>query len=112
MSAPIAMLIVSICLAMGALLAPRFARRVPNREPAHEYGARTADKTWVQFRVRYAVLALLFMAFDMEMVFMFPWAVVYRREGIVAFADMFVFIAILASALAFAWKEGALDWER
>ena len=57
-------------------------------------------------------LALLFVAFDMEMVFMFPWAVVFKRLGLVAFLDMFVFIAILISAIAFAWKEGAFDWER
>jgi len=45
-------------------------------------------------------------------VFMFPWAVVFKRLGLVAFLDMFVFIAILVSAIAFAWKEGAFDWER
>ena len=77
-----------------------------------EHGARTGHKTWVQFRVRYALFALLFVAFDMEMVFMFPWAVAFKRVGMVAFLDMFVFIAILAAAIAFAWKEGALDWER
>ena len=77
-----------------------------------EYGARTGHKTWVQFRVRYPMIALLFVAFDMEMVFMFPWAVVFKRVGLIAFLDMFVFIAILAAAIAFAWKEGALDWER
>jgi NADH-quinone oxidoreductase subunit A len=70
-----------------------------------------ALETWVQFRVRYAVLALLFVAFDMEMVYMFPWAVVFKRLGVVAFLDMFVFIAILAAAIAYAWKEGVFDWE-
>jgi NADH-quinone oxidoreductase subunit A len=48
----------------------------------------------------------------MEMVFMFLWAVVYKQAGLVAFFDMFVFVAILASAIFFAWREGALDWER
>jgi NADH:ubiquinone oxidoreductase subunit 3 (subunit A) len=78
----------------------------------YEGGERTGHKTWVQFRVRYAVLALLFVAFDMEMVYMFPWAVVFRRLGLIAFLDMFVFLLILIAALVFAWKEGALDWER
>lgn len=76
-----------------------------------EHGGTTAHKSWVQFRVRYPVLALLFVAFDMEMVYMFPWAVVFKRVGLVAFLDMFVFIAILVAAIAFAWKEGAFDWE-
>lgn len=102
--------LLAVALAYGAhrWLAPAAG------EPAapFEHGARTEHETWVQFRVRWVVLALLFVAFDMEMVFMFPWAAVFRDVGVVAFADMFVFIAILASAIAFSWREGALDWER
>ena len=86
--------------------------RPSERNPAPEYGGRTGHKTWVQFRVRYAVIALLFVAFDMEMVYMFPWAVAFKHIGLVAFLDMFVFIAILIAAIVFAWKEGAFDWER
>jgi NADH-quinone oxidoreductase subunit A len=97
--------------AVTLVLALVWARRGGTRVDPFGSGARTEHKTWVQFRVRYAVLALLFVAFDMEMVFMFPWAVVFRRVGLVAFLDMFVFVAILAAALAYAWKEGALDWE-
>jgi NADH-quinone oxidoreductase subunit A len=109
------MLLVSLLL--GALanglnrwLGP--ARRPAEKKLPTEHGGRTGHKTWVQFRLRYAVLALLFVAFDMEMVFMFPWAVVFKKVGLVAFLDMFVFIAILTSAIFFAWKEGAFDWER
>ncbi len=76
-----------------------------------EAGAPTENKTWVQFRLRYAVLSLVFISFDMEMVYMFPWGVVFKRLGWVAFGDMFVFIAILAVAILFAWREGAFDWE-
>src|SRR5207249_2480852 len=100
-----------LVLATGLSAAALASGRRRSTDAAHEDGALTGHKTWVQFRVRYAVLALLFVAFDMEMVFMFPWAVVYRREGIAAFADMLVFLGILASAVAFAWKEGAFDWE-
>jgi NADH-quinone oxidoreductase subunit A len=108
------MLVVALALALLTVrLPPAFTSRSPRPDPtpAYEYGGRTIHKTWVQFRVRYAVLALLFVAFDMEMVYMFPWAVVFKRLGLVAFLDMFVFIAILAAAIAFAWKEGAFDWE-
>lgn len=108
------MLAVSVGLALFVLLLGRWLGPAPQTtsdNPPFEYGGRTSHKTWVQFRVRYAVLALLFVAFDMEMVYMFPWAVVFRRLGLVAFLDMFVFIAILAAAIAFAWREGALDWE-
>ena len=99
-----------LALGLGRVLRPPQAP--PDDNPPPEYGGRTGHKTWVQFRLRYAVLALLFVAFDMEMVFMFPWAVVFKRVGAVAFFDMFVFVAILVSAIIFAWKEGAFDWER
>lgn len=99
-----------LALGLGRWLGP--PARSPDENPPPEHGGRTGHKTWIQFRIRYAVLALLFGAFDMEMVYMFPWAVVFRRLGLVAFLDMFVFIAILTAALIFAWKEGALDWER
>ena len=98
-----------LALGLGRWLGPR--ARSSDDNPPPEHGGRMGHKTWIQFRVRYAVLALLFVVFDMEMVYMFPWAVVFRRLGLVAFLDMFVFIAILAAAIVFAWKEGAFDWE-
>lgn len=109
------MLLIALLLGAAALGVNRWlgpAPRPTENNPPTEHGGRTGHKTWIQFRVRYAVLALLFVAFDMEMVFMFPWAVVFKQVGIVAFLDMFVFIAILTAAIFFAWKEGAFDWER
>lgn len=99
-----------LALGIGRLRGP--ARREQQDNAPPEHGGRTSHKTWIQFRLRYAVLALLFVAFDMEMVFMFPWAVVYKRVGLIAFFDMFVFVAILTSAIIFAWKAGAFDWEQ
>src|SRR5437763_15340975 len=104
----VALLFGFLALGLNRWLGP--APRSPEENPPPEHGGRTGHKTWVQFRVRYAVLALLFVAFDMEMVFMFPWAVVFKRLGLVAFLDMFVFIAILTAAIFFAWKEGVFDW--
>lgn len=106
----VALLLGFLALGFNRLLGPR--TRPAEQNPPPEHGGRTGHKTWVQFRLRYAVLALLFVAFDMEMVFMFPWAVAFKRVGLVAFFDMFVFVAILTSAIFFAWKEGAFDWER
>ncbi len=106
----LALLLGFLALGLGRFIGPR--PRPAEQNPPPEHGGRTGHKTWVQFRLRYAVLALLFVAFDMEMVFMFPWAVVYKQVGLVAFFDMFVFVAILASTLFFAWKEGVFDWER
>lgn len=107
--------LVTLLLAIALSVAILALARLPvagDRQPPYEDGGRTGHKTWVQFRARYAVLALLFVAFDMEMVYMFPWAVAFKRLGFVAFLDMFVFLVILIAALIFAWKEGALEWER
>ena len=106
----LALLLGGVALGAGRVFGPK--RRPAKDNPPPEYGGRTGHKTWVQLRLRYAVVALLFIAFDMEMVFMFPWAVAFRSMGLTALIDMFVFIAILASAIAFAWMAGAFDWER
>jgi len=106
----VALVVGGVALGLGRWFGPR--RRPASDNPPPEFGGRTGHKTWVQLRLRYAIVALIFIAFDMEMVFMFPWAVAFRSMGFVALFDMFVFIAILASAIAFAWKAGAFDWER
>lgn len=109
-------LVLAVVIGLLAIVPGRGRRTrrdpTPPSLPAPQFGARSGHKSWVQFRVRYAVLALVFVAFDMEMVFMFPWAVAFRQMGMVALMDMFVFIAILTSAIVFAWKSGAFTWER
>src|SRR4051812_41079813 len=70
-----------------------------------------APAAWTQFRFGYPAYALIFLSFDMEMIFMYPWAVVFADIGTVAFFDMLVFIALLAAGIAYAWSMGALEWE-
>jgi NADH-quinone oxidoreductase subunit A len=65
---------------------------------------------WSRFHVRYYPMALLFLAFDMEMVFMYPWAVVFVEEGLTALVEMTMFIVILTLGILYAWREGALKW--
>ena len=65
---------------------------------------------WNRFHVRYYSMALLFLAFDMEMVFMYPWAVVFVREGMIALVEMLMFIVILVLGILYAWRERALEW--
>ena len=65
---------------------------------------------WSRYHVRYYAMALLFLAFDMEMVFMYPWAVVFVEEGVVALIEMLMFIAILLLGVLYAYKERALRW--
>jgi NADH-quinone oxidoreductase subunit A len=71
------------------------ARAEPGKDAPAAAGSLVRKPVWVRYHVRYYGYALLFLAFDMEMAFMYPWAVVYRREGLVALLDMGVFLAIL-----------------
>lgn len=70
-----------------------------------------APAAWAQLRFGFAVYALIFLAFEMEMIFMYPWAVVFADIGFTAFADMLVFIALLAAGIAYAWGQRSLEWE-
>ena len=65
---------------------------------------------WNRFHVRYYLMAVLFLAFDMEMVFMYPWAVVYVTEGMTALIEMLMFIVVLLVGVLYAWREGAFRW--
>lgn len=62
------------------------------------------------FRIHFFIIAILFIVFDVETLFLFPWAVVLRSMGLFAFIEMFIFIAILVVGLVYAWKKGALEW--
>ena len=71
-------------------------------------GSEMKNPAWLRYHIRYYGYALLFLAFDMEMAFMYPWAVVYVEEGLKALLDMGVFLAILFLGLLYGWSQGAL----
>jgi NADH-quinone oxidoreductase subunit A len=83
-------------------------RNEPGKDVPASAGQLSRDPVWVRYHARYGGYALLFLAFDMEMAFMYPWAVVYREEGLVALLDMGVFLAILFLGLLYGWSQGAL----
>jgi len=91
------------------LLSPKSADE-PHRLEPYECGVEPVGPPWVQFRVGYYVYALLFVVFDIETVFLYPWAVTFNKLGLFVLVEMVIFIAILAAGLAYAWKEGALRW--
>ena len=76
----------------------------------YECGSEPVGPPWVQFRIGYYVYALLFVVFDIETVFLYPWAAAFGRMGIFIVLEMLIFITILSAGLAYAWKEGALRW--
>jgi len=83
-------------------------RNEPGKDVPATGGSMSRDPVWVRYHARYGGYALLFLAFDMEMAFMYPWSVVYRQEGLVALLDMGVFLAILFLGLLYGWSQGAL----
>jgi len=78
----------------------------------YECGENPTGSAWIQFNIRFYVFALIFLVFDVEAVFLLPWAVVFRELGPLAYAEGLVFIAILAIALAYVWRKGDLEWVR
>ncbi len=105
--------IVGVVLVFGTLALARLVRpNVPHAEKytTYESGIDPIGTGWSQANVRYYVFALLFVIFDVEAVFLFPWAVVFERLGTQAFIEMLIFIAILAFALLYAIKKKVLEW--
>ena len=78
----------------------------------YECGEEPVGNAWIQFNIRFYVFALIFVVFDVEAVFLLPWATVFRELGPLAYFEGLVFIAILAVALAYVWRKGDLAWVR
>ena len=87
-------------------------RPYPQKLSTYECGEEPIGNAWVRFNVRFYVIALVFLIFDVEVVFLFPWALVYRQLGLFAFIEMAVFLAILIVGFAYVWVKGDLDWDK
>lgn len=96
-------------LVLARFVAPRCPGQV--KAEAYECGVEAEGDAWMQFRVQYYLLAMLFVIFDVEALFLFPWAVVFRQAGLGGLAAMAVFLGVLTLGLVYAWVEGALEWE-
>ena len=83
----------------------------PLKEETYECGIETMGSSWIQFKVGYYLFAMLFLIFDVETIFIVPWAVVMKQVGIVAFIEIVIFFLILGLGLLYAWKKRALVWE-
>ena len=106
--------LVALVLAVAPLLLARFlAPKKPGASKAapYECGLESAGDAWVQFRVQYYLYALLFVIFDVEVVFLYPWALAWKPLGLLALVELAIFVGILAIGLAYAWRKGVLEWE-
>ena len=96
-------------LVLGYVLGPN--RPDPEKNSPYECGFEAFEDARMKFDVRYYLVAILFILFDREIAFLFPWAVALQDVGLAGFAAVAIFLAILVVGFAYEWKKGALDWE-
>ncbi len=104
-----AIILVVAALLIAYITAPRSFN--PQKGEPYECGIPTRGTSWMQFKVGYYLFAILFLMFDVETVFLFPWAVSARELGPSGLVGVFFFVFILMLGLAYAWKKGALEWK-
>jgi NADH:ubiquinone oxidoreductase subunit 3 (subunit A) len=97
---------------VGLLVAWLLRPKKPNpaKNATYECGMETIGDTWVQFKAQYYLYALVFVVFDVEAIFIFPWAVAYNKLGLYALVEMVLFVGVLVGGLLYAWRKRALEW--
>ena len=98
-----------IPLVLAWFMAPK--KPSVQKQAPYECGLASEGDPWIQYHVQYYLYALIFVIFDIETVFIYPWAVAFKKLGLFAFIEMVLFIAILAFGLVYAWKKKMLEWE-
>ncbi|MCZ2126453.1 MAG: NADH-quinone oxidoreductase subunit A [Anaerolineales bacterium] len=106
-------LIVGLIIPIGAItagfiLGPK--KPNPVKESTYECGIETVGPAWIQFKAQYYIFALVFLVFDVEAVFLFPWAVKLGQLGLYAVVEGIIFVSILIVGLAYTWRKGMLEW--
>ena len=96
-------------LILGKLLGPQ--RPESEKLSPYECGFEAFEDAHMQFDVRYYLIAILFIAFDLEIAFVFPWAIIFRSLGVVGLVEMGIFLGLLILGFVYVWKKGALQWE-
>ena len=104
----VAWILPALPLVISWLFRPRRANAI--KLQTYECGVETVGDTWVQFKAHYYIYALVFVIFDVETVFLFPWAVAFGRLPLFAVLEGVLFILILAGGLVYAWRKGVLEW--
>jgi NADH-quinone oxidoreductase subunit A len=111
---------IAILLLVGLLNAALFLvlshmasvrRPTPAKAAPYESGISPLGDTRERFSVKFYIVAMLFIVFDIETIFFLPWAAIFRELGLFGLIEMFVFVLVLAAGLAYAWKKGALEWD-
>lgn len=98
-----------VTLVLSYFLQPRYPE--PEKLSTYECGSEPFSDARMPFPVRYYVFAMLFVIFDIEVIFLYPWAIVFEKLGIIGLVEMMVFIALFLVAYVYAWRKGALEWD-
>ena len=106
------LLLAPISPALSLLIPRLIAPRKPNplKSETYECGVETYGETWVQFKAQYYIFALVFLIFDIEIVFLYPWAVAFEQLPLFAVMEGVIFILILIVGLLYTWRKGVLEW--
>ena len=107
-AAILGIIMVAVPLIVQSLVAP--SKKSKEKLETYECGEESEGSAWLQFNIRFYVIALIFLIFDVEVVFLFPWAVVFKDLGILAMVEMSIFLVILIVGLAYVWVKDDLDW--
>jgi len=101
-------LVPAAAIVISWIIAPR--KPNPIKQSTYECGMETVGENWVQFKAQYYIFALVFLVFDVEAVFLFPWAVALGRLPLFAVVEGIIFVLILIAGLLYAWRKGMLEW--
>ena len=107
-AAILGIIMVAVPLIIQSLVAP--SKKSKEKLETYECGEESEGSAWLQFNIRFYVIALIFLIFDVEVVFLFPWAVVFKDLGLLAMVEMAIFLLILIVGLAYVWVKGDLNW--
>jgi len=102
-------LVPGLFLAVSALFGPRRPSAVKGE--AFECGNLSSGPAWGRFSVKFYLTAILFIVFDVEVVFLYPWALLFRRLAVFGFVEMMIFLVVLTLGLVYVWRKGALEWD-
>ncbi len=112
-SSLIILIIAAIAFSAGGIAVAKIlvkGTKNPQKGQTYECGVPTIGSSWVQFHVGYYLFALIFLIFDVELIFLYPWAVVVKKMGMMAFGEIIIFLFILFMGFLYAHKKGALKW--
>jgi len=104
----VAVIFILAALTIGRIIRP--SRSYSNKLETYECGEKTIGTSYIQFNIRFYIIAIIFLIFDIEIAILFPWVLIFKRLGTVAFIEMIIFVAILLVGLTYVWVKGDLEW--